>query len=40
MLVPSKGKKMSKGTEWRVSMTGLGRHSMETELYHKSNEEF
>lgn len=40
MLVPGKGKRMSKGIEWRVSMKGLRCHTIETEFYHKSNEEF
>lgn len=39
MLVPGKGKRMSKGIEWRVSMKGLRCHTIEIEFYHKSNEE-
>lgn len=40
MHIPGKGKRMIKGTDCTVSIKGLGSHAMETEFYHKSNEEF
>lgn len=40
MHVPGKGKRMSKGTEFRVSMKGLRHYKMEIKFCHESKEGF